>query len=501
MAHIKNRLRGLLVAFVALVAALAIVPGVAQAVDWNYGQPTEGKGSIQITGIVDGSLTNEGVQVYQVATIDLDDETNVTSLTYLGSKALQTATETWAGVENPTAVQAENVAKNVTDSELYSDAGVQINGTTVGISNLEAGIYYIKLTSTDASVAYENIIVSVEPERSDIGSWIISDSPVVRPVKSTETTLTKSVLDTGNTIITDESDNPVDNFVAVDGDTFRFRVDFVLGTDMNDFTITDDMTGLDLVTDTASSTQGITLYKAGNPDSVVTNDNVFTVSVDSDKQGFTVDFTDEWVSQNAGDYYIVYDATIAENATAGDGQVMNHVTSDNNKQGDTVTFDLAKLTVIKYEDTDGNAGYSEGDAKLAGAEFAIYDANPEGQLDNDEWKADHLVNVGATVTQGEDGSFVLDKVLDADGDYWLVETKAPTGYKLNPSIFHITFGTVDEYGNAFDKTVKVEDEKSGPGEGIDLPETGGMGTVALTAAGVVLVAGAAAFIVRSRKEN
>ena len=43
--------------------------------------------------------------------------------------------------------------------------------------------------------------------------------------------------------------------------------------------------------------------------------------------------------------------------------------------------------------------------------------------------------------------------------------------------------------------------RCGPGEGIELPVTGGAGTVALTAAGVVLVAGAAAFIVRSRKEN
>lgn len=499
MAHIKNRLRGLLAAFVALVAALAIVPGVAQAVDWNYGQPTEGKGSIQITGIVEGSVAEEGVQVYQVATIDLDDQTNVTYLTYLGSDDLKTATETWAGEENPTAVQAENVAKNVSDDQLYSGATVQINGATIDISNLEAGIYYIKLTSTDASVAYENIIVSVEPERSATGSWIISDSPVVRPVKSTETTLTKSVLDTNNTIITDDSGNPVDNFVAVDGQTFRFRVDFVLGTDMDDFTITDDMTGLDLVNDTEGSTQGITLYKVGSPDAVVANDNVFTVNVDLDGQGFTVDFTDEWVSQNAGDYYIVYDATIADNATAGDGEVKNHVTSDNNKQGDTVTFDLAKLTVIKYEDTDEAEGYSEGDTMLADAEFAIYNANPEGQLDNDDWKAEHLVKAG--VTAGEDGSFVLDKVLDADGEYWLVETKAPTGYKLNPSIFHFEFGVTDQYGSEFDKTVKVEDEKSGPGEGIDLPETGGMGTVALTAAGVVLVAGAAAFIVRSRKEN
>ena len=47
----------------------------------------------------------------------------------------------------------------------------------------------------------------------------------------------------------------------------------------------------------------------------------------------------------------------------------------------------------------------------------------------------------------------------------------------------------------------VKNDKGDKDQGIGLPETGGMGTVALTAAGVVLVAGAAAFIVRSRKQN
>ena len=57
-------------------------------------------------------------------------------------------------------------------------------------------------------------------------------------------------------------------------------------------------------------------------------------------------------------------------------------------------------------------------------------------------------------------------------------------------------------GDASDANViTIGDVVNTKDDTIELPTTGGAGTVALTAAGVVLVAGAAAFIVRSRKEN
>ena len=95
----------------------------------------------------------------------------------------------------------------------------------------------------------------------------------------------------------------------------------------------------------------------------------------------------------------------------------------------------------------------------------------------------------------------FDVLLDPDETYFIKETKAPAGYKLDTNTYSVgKDGTVKLV--AFNNVVvEVPNIPSDYHEGIDLPQTGGAGTVALTAAGVVIVAGAAAFIVRSRKEN
>ena len=71
MAHIKNRLRGLLVAFVALVAALAIVPGAAQAVEWTGAESTS-------TITIEDLQPNDKVEFILVASIDVDGNNETT---------------------------------------------------------------------------------------------------------------------------------------------------------------------------------------------------------------------------------------------------------------------------------------------------------------------------------------------------------------------------------------------------------------------------------------
>ena len=107
------------------------------------------------------------------------------------------------------------------------------------------------------------------------------------------------------------------------------------------------------------------------------------------------------------------------------------------------------------------------------------------------------------VTSDENGLITIDGL--SNGNYTLVETSAPAGYALADPV-EFTINSVDENkdgifeGKMYDFTgTAIVDEVVNPAE--ELPTTGGAGTVAFTAAGVVIMAGAAAFIIRSRKNN
>ncbi|QIK63450.1 SpaH/EbpB family LPXTG-anchored major pilin [Leucobacter viscericola] len=85
--------------------------------------------------------------------------------------------------------------------------------------------------------------------------------------------------------------------------------------------------------------------------------------------------------------------------------------------------------------------------------------------------------------------------------YWLVETKAPKGYELLAEPWGFTV-TKDNVNPSFQLTNPVQVVNVIRGAGLELPFTGGAGTVAFLVVGIALLAGATSMIViRSRQRK
>ena len=168
-------------------------------------------------------------------------------------------------------------------------------------------------------------------------------------------------------------------------------------------------------------------------------------------------------------------------------------------------------------------------AYLAGAEFKLYD-NEQAAKEETANAAIKFVKVSdkkyrvATAEEiASPGSLtVTDTIVTVDtgmvnidglgeGDYWLKETKAPSGFNKPADPFKININatfeadgtlesstvTVDTTPNtADDHTVKIENR-----QGTLLPGTGGMGTVIFTVIGVAVIAGGAAWYVSRRRSS
>lgn len=472
MAHIKNRLRGLLVAFVALVAALAIVPGVAQA------EPTSWTGAETKTITVSNLQPDDVVTLYKVADVQLNGDNTTTLVVQDGFE--QDTVDAYLNAAG--SGTAQSVWKDRDDATAFDAATVQDGQTSVTFENVDAGLYLVDVVPADESVTYQATIVAMSPVAVEgTTNWTFDDAYI--DLKKSTTTLDKKITSGAVEVNADGSLG-----YAMVGDEVTFQVTFEINANQSEFVLTDTMsTGL-----TFTGAEDVMLYKNGQP---VPAEGVYTVAGNEGDQSFTVTFDPDWLqkksangtSVNAGTYTIEYKGLITADATL-DG-VTNKVTSTNNADGDTVTVDFVGFGIVKYGDANKNNSYDKGEELLSGAEFALY---YDQACENPVYKKDGTTQVTLTTVDGK-ASTDMDTLLEP-GTYYLKEKAAPSGYQIvtNPIKIEVT---------AEGGTFYIPNVASTGHEGIELPTTGGMGTVALTAAGVVLVAGAAAFIVRSRKEN
>ena len=377
-----------------------------------------------------------------------------------------------------------------------------------------------KFVATFSNLAYGYYVVSPKAGSTD----------VTQPIRGTDAILANVVKDTQNVDLKSEyptvdktvnGDNHAD---AQIGDTLTFELKSKV-PDMSEyanyvFKFIDTLSkGLTLKVDSIKVTIGDTTVLAKGTD--------YTVVTTGDSGANTTltiamkDFKNLHGDKAGQTIKVTYTATINEHAEVGTDDAGNSVkleySNDPNATGTgsslpdethgyTFGFDLHK--------TDG-----ETQASLTGAKFQLQKkgkgtpieliveqpGNASDPMVVRPAKADEVVNAVDTVTTPESGKITF-KGLDA-GDYQLVETEAPAGYNklqapqdikivptYDPVTGELTGWTVNTQ-NSMNTTVAIEVQNN---KGVLLPETGGMGTVIFTVAGIAIIAGGIAWK-RSRR--
>ncbi len=270
---------------------------------------------------------------------------------------------------------------------------------------------------------------------------------------------------------------------------------------------------------------GLTVYTdaALTPEKALSDDN-YNVTAKNLADGctFEVDFA-RYLNLVTEDttLYIVYYATVNENAVVGGSGNPNESWLSYSEDGKTTTvpsktttytweINVYKYTMVKATE----AGQTDTEKALANAEFILYKDVTDGDSEN----ATRYYAVAATVDGGyrftkwttdknaatkfvtpANGKFAI-KGLDSD-TYYLEETTAPAGYNVLKAPVKVV---IDAEGNVTygeNSTTAAPDVKILNNAGAELPSTGGIGTTVFYVLGGVLVVCAGVLLITKRRMN
>lgn len=419
----------------------------------------------------------------------------------------------------------------------YSATWTVSSDKTTATANLPIGSYLVMASCTDMTFLNMLVSVNAKANTTDPNGWILEGEGAV--LKGNPLSVDKKITGKKGTAL----QTPIDETTAAIGDTLSYTVTadvphYPANAIHTKFKVKDTPTNLEIKQNTVK----VYSVKANGTETDLTGQ--FTPTLDGNGV-LTVDMSEKYLTLFCanGTYpyatvKITYDAVLMESASIATGNTNKPAliygtdpytdsdASDEEIPGDgkqkVYTYGLNLTKKNSDNDVLSNAVFSvkRGDTKLK----FIEDANEKGTytLAKDQGAA------GATdqLTTNDQGTFNI-KGLDANVEYVLEETKAPSGYFRNHGSVAFTITPVaDTEGKLTGaiKSVTAKDEKGTALDnagawtcGIDqnktayvavtlkdtkipfLPATGGMGTVIFTIVGDALMILAIVLFIRSRK--
>lgn len=361
-------------------------------------------------------------------------------------------------------------------------------GGTATFANLAMGEYFIRPSSTTS--IYQLMLQKVEPTVVD-GEYKIDN--VEFTAKKAEVSITKTADKTSVT-----KGEKVAYTVTVDIPTYAdnttdktFSV-----SDLLPDGLTIDTASINVIIDDAAVDS--TAYTL---DTTATADYTFKLSVDSTQ------YTNNWAVKAGKKLVITYTATLKDdNTTAVNAKETNKATfdysyypyvTDSHKQiTKTVDITTFAIKIDKYDNADEST-------KLSGAKFDLYRTATQADVDAGitTVKIPHTEIQGILLesdkTTNTNGVATFEKY-EANGnkyDYYLVETKAPSGYNILDNAVKVNFTDANVSTTAGVYTVEVPNSS-----GFKLPITGGEGVVLFSVIGIVFMGGAVFLLIMTRKK-
>ena len=539
----KKLLKQLLAVTTAIMMAITLLPAMANADATINSNPNDtAKGTLTLTKKVPQKNENGGQDpvpgavftAYKVATLTPGENGSYSkfelvspfdtlgltpdTLGNISTKELEDQAKVARGI-------AENGEKNEKFTEKTnkwtSDPTGEDGVTTIG--DLPKGYYLVVETTTPGNyVASAPFFISV-PMTNDAGNgwtYTISAMPKNEKIPGTEKTANKETVGT----------NEVVTYTVKGAQVAKYDLDAYTEEDLK-YWITDTLPkgltlndGIKVYNNATKDENGKYIFDNKDLLSPTDPNKAYTIAtkVENGIYTFKVELNGAQVTAQEGkSIYVVYSAT-ATNPTIGNGGNVNGASTNytNNPSGGiyispkTNTVYSFEIKVEKTGDEKDEKNENE-NKKLAGAEFELLDETDtvkgKGTSNQDGLVTFYAVDENGNVIKENDKEKELKL---PEGEYYLKETKAPTGYSLLNSKVKVKISKKENStGYNYEYKINNEKENKSIGEngivtvpienkkGFTLPTTGGMGTYIFTIGGLVVMAGAVLLLVSSKKKR